>query len=94
MTEHWLQKKSIQLILLNLERKFCLSLHYNEAYSYLLINGIEINEFKAKDSGINAILLCLRNILKDFSVDNIKNTWLNGYVYVLISIMMLMILVI
>ena len=89
-----MQKKSIQLILLNLERNSCLSLHYHEAYSYLLVNGVEINELKAKDSETNAILLCLRNILKDFSVDNMKNTGLNGYIYDLMLIMMLMILII
>ena len=25
--------------------------------------------------------MCLGNISKDFSVDRMKNTWLNGYVY-------------
>ena len=31
-------------------KKFCLSLHYNEANSYLFFNGTEIIKFKAKDS--------------------------------------------
>ena len=30
--------------------KFCLSLHYNGANSYLFVNGTEIHKFKAKDS--------------------------------------------
>ena len=30
--------------------KFCLSLHYSGANSYLFVNGIEIIKFKAKDS--------------------------------------------
>ena len=30
--------------------KFCLSLHYNGANSYLFVNGLEIIKFKAKDS--------------------------------------------
>ena len=30
--------------------KFCLSLHYNEANSYLFVNGTEIYKFKVKDS--------------------------------------------
>ena len=30
--------------------KFCLSLHYNGANSYLFVNGTEIVKFKAKDS--------------------------------------------
>ena len=44
-------------------------------------NGTEIQKFKAKDSEIVGTLLCLRNILKEFSVDNMKNTGLNGYAY-------------
>ena len=54
------------------KRKFCLRLHYNGANSYLFVNGIEIYKFKAKDSEIVACLLCLGNILKDWSADNIK----------------------
>ena len=30
-------------------KKFCLSLHYNGANSYLFVNGTEIYKFKAKD---------------------------------------------
>ena len=62
-------------------KKFCLSLHYNGANSYLFVNGTEIHKFKAKDSEIVASPLCLGNISKDFSVDNMKETELNGYVY-------------
>ena len=45
---------------------FCLSLHYNGANSYLFVNGTEIHKFKAKDSEINAIPLCLGNVSKPF----------------------------
>ena len=38
-------------------------------------------KFKAKDSDIVATPLCLGNILKDWSVDNMKKTGLNGYLY-------------
>ena len=63
-------------------KEFCLSLHYNGANSYLFVNGTEIYKFKAKDSEIVATPLCLGNISKDFSVDNMrKKTGLNGYVY-------------
>ena len=58
-----------------------MSLHYNGANSYLFVNGIEIHKFKAKDSEIAASPLCRGNISKDFSVDNMKKTGLNGYVY-------------
>ena len=63
------------------EKKFCLSLHYNGANSYLFVNGTEIYKFKAKDSEIVASPLCLGNISKDWSVDNLKKTGFNGYVY-------------
>ena len=62
-------------------KKCCLSLHYNGDNSYLFVNGTEIYKFKAKDSEIVASLLCLENISKDSSVDNMKETGLNGYVY-------------
>ena len=61
--------------------KFCLSLHYNGANSYLFVNGTEIYKFKAKDSEIVATPLCLGNISKNWSVDNTKRTRFNGYVY-------------
>ena len=63
------------------KKKFCLSLHYNGANSYLFVNGKEIVKFKAKDSAIVATPLCLGNISKDWSVNNMKKTGLNGYVY-------------
>ena len=61
--------------------KNCLSLHYNGASTYLFVNGIKIIKFKAKDSEIAATPLCLGNISKDWSVDSMKGTGLNGYVY-------------
>ena len=61
--------------------KFCFSLHYNGANSYLFVNGTEIYKFKAKDSETVATPLCLGNISKGFSVDDMKKIGLNGYVY-------------
>ena len=52
--------------------KYCLSLHYNWANSYLFVNDTEIIKFKAKDSAIVASPLCLGNISKDWSTDNMK----------------------
>ena len=63
------------------KKKFCLSLHYNGANSYLFVNGTGIQKFKAKDSKIVAAPLCLENISKDWSVDNMNKTGFNGYVY-------------
>ena len=54
------------------KKKFCLSLHYNGANSYLFVNRTEIIKFKAKDSEIVACPLCLGNISKDWSIDNMK----------------------
>ena len=50
----------------------CFSLHYNGANSYLFVNGNEIVKFKVKDSEIVASPLCLGNISKDWSADNMK----------------------
>ena len=63
------------------KKKFCLGFHYSGASSYLFVNGTEICKFKAKDSEIVAITLCLGNISKDWSTDNTKKTGFNGYVY-------------
>ena len=61
--------------------QFCLSLHYNGANSCLFVNGTEIIKFKAKDSEILAYSLCLGNISKDWTNDNMKKTGFNGYIY-------------
>ena len=58
-----------------------MSFHYNGTNGYLFGNGADIIKFKAKESEIVAIPLCLGNISKDWSVDNMKDTGLNGYVY-------------
>ena len=47
----------------------------------MFVNGKEIHKFKAKDSEIVATLLCLGKISKDWTVDNLKKTGINGYVY-------------
>ena len=57
-----------------------MSWHYNGANSYLFANGTEIIKFKATDSKIAATPLCLGNISKDWSLDNMKRTGFNGYV--------------
>ena len=56
-------------------------MHYDATNSYLFVNGVEIHKFKARSSEINAILLCIRNISKGFSVGDMKKNGLNGYVY-------------
>ena len=60
--------------------QFCLNLHYNGTKSYLFVNGTEMYKFKTKDSEIVASQLCLGNISKDWSTDNMKKSGFNGYV--------------
>ena len=76
------------------KKKFCLSLHYNGANSYLFVNGTEIYKFKAKDSKIVADTLCSGNISKDWSADNMKKQGLMDMPMILVLIMMLLTLMI
>ena len=76
-----MQKNCIQLTLLKKNAKFCLSLHYNGANSYLFVNGTEIIKFKARDSEIIPFSLCLGKISKDWTNDNMKKTEFNGYIF-------------
>ena len=55
------------------KRRFCLSLHYNGANSYLFVNGVEIIKFKAKDSEIIPYVLCLEMFQKIFQQVTEKN---------------------
>ena len=78
-----------------IKKKFCLSLHYNGANSYLFVNGTEIYKFKAKDSEIVATPLCLGNISKDWSTDNMKKKHgLMDMSMILVLIIMLLVLII
>ena len=53
-------------------KKFSLSQRYNEANSYLFVNWKEIYKFKVKGFQIVATPLCLGNISKDWTIDNMK----------------------
>ena len=75
--EHTLTAEKLYSINFTKENtKFCLSLHYNGANSYLFVNCTEIIKFKAKDPGITPYPLCLGSISKDWSVDDTKTTGL------------------
>ena len=56
-------------------------LHYKEVNSYSFVNGTEIYKFKAKDSKILVSPICLGDISKDWSVDNMKRIGFTGYIY-------------
>ena len=56
------------------------SLALNGTNSYLFVNGTKIYKFKAKDSEVIAAPLCIGNISKDWSADNMKKTGFNSYI--------------
>ena len=80
--EHTLTAQKMYSINFTVTRKkFCLSLHYNGANSYLFVTGTEIYKLEVKDSEIVAASLYLENISKVWSVDNMKKAGLHSYVY-------------
>ena len=90
MTQQFTQKKTYSINFTKTERKFCLSLHYNGDNSYLFVNGKEICKFKAKDSEIVHYPLCLGNISKDFSVDNMKRLdYMDRFMNLVLTMMLL-----
>ena len=52
--------------------KFVFSLNYNGSNSLLYANAIKVYQFKAKKSEIKPYTFCLGNILKDFTINNMK----------------------
>ena len=64
-----------------LNKRFVLSLHYNGSNSFLFVNATKIYQFKAKESEVKKYPLCLGNISKGLTANNMKKTELNGYVY-------------
>ena len=85
-----IEEKKYSINFTETTKKFCLSLHYNGANSYLFVNGTEIHKFKAKDSEINAIQSCLGNVSKDFSVENMTRLDFMDMFMILVLIMMLL----
>ena len=80
--EHTLSAEKLYPINFTKEKtKFYFGLHCNGANSYLFVNGTEIIKLKAKDSKITPYELCLENISKDWSVNNMKKTGLNCCIY-------------
>ena len=62
------QKQNILLILNNYEKDF--KKHYNASNSFLFVT--EVYQFKI-NSEIKNFTLCLGNISKDFTINNLKN---------------------
>ena len=59
-----------------------LSLHYSGSNRFLFVNVTKTYQLKAKDSDIKPCTLCLGNISRDFTIDNVKKTGLNRVVKV------------
>ena len=71
-----------------------LSLHYNAIKSFLFVNATKIYQFKAKNSETKDYPLCLGNISKDFTINNLEKTGLGGNVKFFLLILILLILLI
>ena len=67
-------------------------MHCNGANNYLFVNGTEIYKFKTKCSEIIVSPLCLGNISRDWSIDNMKKTGFNSYVMFMILVLIMMLL--
>ena len=57
---------------IQLNKRFVLSLHYNVSNSFLFVNATKMFQFKAKTSEIIDYALCLGNISKCFTNNNMK----------------------
>ena len=61
-------------------KKIVPRLHYNGSSSFLFVNATNVNQFKAKKSEAKDFALCLDNISKYFTINNLKKTGLKGFV--------------
>ena len=55
-------------------KRFALSLHYNGSNSFLFVNATKVYQFKAKNLEIKDYALCLGNVSKDFTINNMKKS--------------------
>ena len=62
-------------------KKFVLSLHYNDDDSYLFVNGKRELKLKAKNDQIVKEILCFGNISDDWTAANTQKTGFWGEIY-------------
>ena len=67
-------------------KRFALSLHNNKTDTFLFVNAVKMNQIKLKSSEIQPYLLCLGNISKSFSLDNMHE---NKIIFLLIMILLI-----
>ena len=70
----------INFTILQPNKRFVLSLHYDESNSFLYINATKTYQIKAKLSEIKDYTLCVGNASKYFKINNMKKTRLGGVV--------------
>ena len=75
-------------------KRFVLSLHCNGGNSFLFVNATKRYQFKANNSEIKYYTLCLGNISKYFTINNMKKMGLGGAVKFFLLILILLILTI
>ena len=75
-----------------LNRRFISRLHYNGNDSFLFADTTKTCQLKAKDSEIQKYLLCLGDVSRDFTIDNMKKAGLKGSVKFFLLIIDLLIL--
>ena len=61
-------------------KRFVLSLHYNGSNTFLFVSATKIYQFKSKNCEVKDYSLCLGNISKDFTINNMEKTGLKGVV--------------
>ena len=59
-------------------KRFVLSLHCSGRNSFLFVKATKVYQFKAKNSKIKGYALCLGNVSRDFTINNMKKTGLKG----------------
>ena len=60
-------------------KRFVLSLQYNGSNSFLFVNATKVYRFKVKkNSEIKDYALCLGNVSKDFTINNMKKSRIKG----------------
>ena len=62
-------------------KKFVLSLHYNNNDSYLFINGKQELKFKAKSDQLIKEILCIGNLSDKWTTSESEKTGLYGNIY-------------
>ena len=74
-------------------KRFILSLHYNGSNSFLFINATKVYQFKAKISETKDYALCLGNVSKDFTINNMKKNRIKRSCKIIFFLLILILLI-